>query len=302
MSTTLAILLGVFLDRLFGEVPRWHPLVGFGKATLWLEKRLNTGRTRILRGALGWALLVAPLTLAAGLLADIPHGWIVDGIALYFALGARALTEHGGDVALALQHGDMEEARRRTSYLVSRETAQMGEEQIARATTESLLENGNDAIFGAIFWCAIAGAPGVILYRLANTLDAMWGYRNARFERFGKVAARIDDLLNLVPARLTALTYALLGNTRTALTSWRAQAGGWSSPNAGPVMAAGAGSLDLQLGGSAIYEGIIEDRPVLGAGSPATGRDIPRALNLITRSLWLWMLVIGLGEALVHLI
>ncbi|PLK50834.1 adenosylcobinamide-phosphate synthase CbiB [Uliginosibacterium sp. TH139] len=300
MSISLSILLGVLLDRLFGEVPRWHPLVGFGNAAAWLEKRLNSGRARILRGALGWALLVAPLTLVAAWLNKTPYGWIMDGIALYFALGARALTEHGSDVAQALQHGDLEEARRRTGYLVSRETAQMNEEQIARATTESLLENGNDAIFGAIFWCAIAGAPGVILFRLANTLDAMWGYRNARFERFGKVAARIDDGLNLIPARLTALTYSLLGQTRRALASWRAQAGSWSSPNAGPVMAAGAGSLGLQLGGSAIYEGIIEERPALGVGRPAEGRDIPRALDLIARSLWLWMLVIGLGDALAH--
>ncbi len=299
MTISLAVLLGVLLDRFFGELPRWHPLVGFGKAASGLEKRLNRGGTGILRGALGWALLIAPLTLAAALLTRLPQGWIVDGIALYFALGARALTEHGGDVALALQHGDMEEARRRTGYLVSRETAQMDEEQIARATTESLLENGNDAIFGAIFWCVLAGAPGVILYRLANTLDAMWGYRNTRFERFGKVAARIDDGLNLIPARLTALTYALLGNTRTALASWRAQAGAWSSPNAGPVMAAGAGALGLQLGGSAIYEGTVEERPALGAGSPAAGRDIPRASALIARGLLLWIALIGIGEACV---
>ena len=221
-------------------------------------------------------------------------------IALYFALGARALTEHGNAVAVAVQQGDLADARRRTGYLVSRETAQMDEEQIARATIESILENGNDAIFAAIFWCAVAGAPGVILYRLANTLDAMWGYRNARFERFGKVAARIDDLLNLIPARLTALSYALLGHTRVALASWRAQAGAWSSPNAGPVMAAGAGSLGLQLGGAAIYEGCLEARPALGKGRTAAGKDIPRALALITRSLLLWLAVIGLGDALVR--
>lgn len=300
MSLTLSLLLGVLLDRLFGEVPRWHPLVGFGRCANWLETRLNTDS--ILRGALGWALLVVPLAAAAAWLAQLQYGWILNGIALYFALGARALTEHGSDVALALQHGDMEEARRRTGYLVSRETAQMDEEQVARATVESLLENGNDAIFGALFWCALAGAPGVILYRLANTLDAMWGYRNARFERFGKVAARIDDLLNLIPARLTALSYAVLGQTRTALTSWRLQAGSWSSPNAGPVMAAGAGSLGLQLGGAAIYEGCVEERPALGQGRSATRQDIPRALRLIARSQWLWLLVIGLGDALVLLV
>lgn len=194
----------------------------------------------------------------------------------------------------------MIEARQRTSYLVSRETAAMNEEQVARATVESLLENGNDAIFGALFWCAVAGAPGVILFRLANTLDAMWGYRNARFESFGKIAARLDDLLNFIPARLTALSYALLGRTRAALACWRRQAPAWSSPNAGPVMAAGAGSLGLQLGGAAIYESVTEARPPLGEGAPPHGADIPRALALISRSLWLWLLLIALGEACVH--
>jgi adenosylcobinamide-phosphate synthase len=302
VSLTLSILLGVLLDRLFGEVPRWHPLVGFGRCAAWLEKRANIGSAGILCGAASWALLVLPAPLIAAWLSRFGHSWLMNGLALYFALGARALHEHGGDVALALQHGDMEEARRRTGFLVSRETANMDEEQIARATTESLLENGNDAIFAAIFWCAVAGAPGVILYRLANTLDAMWGYRNARFERFGKVAARIDDALNLIPARLTALTYALLGKTRLAFSSWRAQAGSWSSPNAGPVMAAGAGALGLQLGGAAIYEGSVEERPTLGSGQPAKAHDIHRALALISRSLLLWLAVLGLGDSIAHLL
>lgn len=300
MSLTLILILGVLLDRLLGEVPRWHPLVGFGWCAAWLEKRFNRTSSGILPGSLCWLLLAGMPALGAAMVADLQHAWILDSLALYLALGHRALHEHGMAVANALARHDLPEARRRVGYLVSRETAHMDEEQIARATTESLLENGNDAIFGAIFWCAIAGAPGVIVYRLANTLDAMWGYRNARFERFGKVAARVDDLLNLIPARLTALSYALLGQTRVALASWRAQGGSWSSPNAGPVMAAGAGALGLQLGGAAIYASIVENRPALGAGRHATGADIPRALALVSRSLLLWLALIGLGETLVH--
>jgi adenosylcobinamide-phosphate synthase len=173
--------------------------------------------------------------------------------------------------------------------MVSRHTRELDESGVAKACVESTLENGNDAVFGALFWFALLGGPGAVLFRLANTLDAMWGYKNDRFLQFGWAAARIDDLLNYLPARLTALSYALFGKTRTALASWRAQAPGWESPNAGPVMSAGAGSLGLALGGSAIYHGQVEERPLLGAGRPARGDDIGRVLQLVRRSLLLWL-------------
>jgi adenosylcobinamide-phosphate synthase len=300
MTITLSLVLGIVLDRLLGELPRWHPLVGFGRCASALEQRLNRGHRRILRGALAWLILVVPATLLAGWLTTLGRTWIVNGLALYLAIGSRALIEHGMAVATALSQGDLDQARRRTAYLVSRETASMNAAASSRATIESLLENGNDAVFGAIFWCVVAGAPGVILFRLANTLDAMWGYRNTRFNHFGRIAARMDDILNYLPARLTALAYALLGQTRRALHCWRTQAPGWSSPNAGPVMAAGAGSLGIELGGAAIYEGEVEQRPVLGEGLPAKATDIARAARLISNSIWLWLATIGIVEGLIH--
>ncbi|MCY1431441.1 Cobalamin biosynthesis protein CobD [compost metagenome] len=138
----------------------------------------------------------------------------------------------------------------------------------------------------------MAGAPGVVLYRLSNTLDAMWGYRNARFERFGWAAAKIDDVLNFIPARLVALTYALLGRTRQALRCWREQAPQWDSPNAGPVMAAGAGALGVALGGAARYHGEVHERPQLGTGEPPRAADIWRALALVRQGVLLWLAVI----------
>ena len=146
----------------------------------------------------------------------------------------------------------------------------------------------------------LLGGTGAVLFRLANTLDAMWGYKNPRFLHFGWAAARIDDALNYIPARLTALSYALFGETKRALACWRRQAPVWESPNAGPVMSAGAGSLGLALGGAAIYHGQIEERPVLGEGRPARGTDVPRALSLVRRSILLWlavMLTIGVLSA-----
>ncbi|MNN57237.1 cobalamin biosynthesis protein [compost metagenome] len=141
----------------------------------------------------------------------------------------------------------------------------------------------------------MAGAPGLVIYRLSNTLDAMWGYRNERFERFGWAAARIDDVLNYLPARLVALTYALLGKTRLALQCWRTQAPAWDSPNAGPVMAAGAGALGVQLGGAAVYHGELHERAQLGEGPAADADAIERGWRLVRHGVWLWLLVLCLG-------
>ncbi|MEV8469113.1 adenosylcobinamide-phosphate synthase CbiB [Ralstonia sp. UNC404CL21Col] len=305
---TLAALAGVFLDRLFGEVPRWHPLVGFGRIATAMERRMNRrpaalGWSRII-GLLAWAATVLPFVLLAGWLVVIARNaspWLVvalDAIALYFAIGARSLHEHIAPIALALRDADLPRARALASRIVSRDLTQAADEPIARAAVESALENGSDAVFAPLFWLVVAGAPGVMLYRLANTLDAMWGYRNARFTGFGWAAARIDDVLNWIPARLTAVSYALLGSTTDALRCWHTQAPQWSSPNAGPVMAAGAGSLRVQLGGAACYGGVEEARPSLGAGKPATAADITRALTLVSNTLWLWLGALGLIAAL----
>lgn len=305
---TLAALAGVFLDRLFGEVPRWHPLVGFGGIATAMERRMNRRPAALawsrIVGLLAWVATVLPFVLLAGWLVVIARDvspWLVvalDAIALYFAIGARSLQEHIAPIALALRDADLPRARALASRIVSRDLTQAAEEPIARAAVESALENGGDAVFAPLFWLVVAGAPGVMLYRLANTLDAMWGYRNARFTGFGWAAARIDDVLNWMPARLTAMSYALLGSTVDALRCWRTQAPQWSSPNAGPVMAAGAGSLRVQLGGAARYEGIEEARPSLGAGKPATAADIARALTLVSHTLWLWLGALGLIAAL----
>lgn len=308
-------LAGVLLDLLLGEARRWHPLAGFGRLAQWLERRLNRGGAHagvgfgvgsgpgLGRGALAWALAVLPLTgLAYWLLAALAHRSLAAALAghallLYFAIGLRSLRDHARPISAALAAGDLAAARMATARIVSRDTAGADAGALARAGVESLLENGNDAVFGALFWFVVAGGPGALLFRLANTLDAMWGYRSPRYLHFGCVAARIDDGLNLLPARLTALTYALLGKTGAALSCWRTQAPAWSSPNAGPVMAAGAGALGLLLGGAAVYDGELEQRPVLGAGRPATGTDITRAWRLVAAAAAGWLAVLLLLSA-----
>lgn len=297
-STALIACAAVVLDRLLGEPRRWHPLAGFGALAQWMEARLRNGAPghaigNRLRGVIAWLLLVAPISAFAGWVASRPGGWLLDLALLYFALGGRSLEEHALAVARPLRHGDLDGARQRVGMMVSRHTDALDEQGVASATVESVLENGNDAIFGTLFWFCIAGGAGALVFRLANTLDATWGYRDARRVYFGWAAARLDDALNLIPARITALGYALLGRSQSALACWLTQASHWSSPNAGPVMAAGAGALQLRLGGAAIYHGRIEQRPDLGCGRPPVGQDIVRAVALVrgTTALWLGALL-----------
>ncbi|MDD3651933.1 adenosylcobinamide-phosphate synthase CbiB [Immundisolibacter sp.] len=285
--------LGVALDRLCGEVPRAHPLIGFGRLAGGLEAALNRPSSGDLpRRLMGIGALLALIGLPTLLLAAVPRHPLFDALVLYFTLGWRSLGEHAAAVQAPLMAGDLPAARAAVSRMVSRDCAALDEAAVAAAAVESVLENGNDAVFGALFWFAVLGAPGALAYRLANTLDAMWGYRNERFLHFGWAAARLDDLLNLAPARATALAYALCGDARRALACWRTQAGAWKSPNAGPVMAAGAGALRVRLGGPARYHGAVENRPLLGAGQPATAADIGRARALVGRSLALWLAVL----------
>ncbi|MFK3791619.1 adenosylcobinamide-phosphate synthase CbiB [Pseudomonas piscis] len=297
MSVALLSVAGVALDALLGEPKRWHPLVAFGRLADRIEQRFNAaGRGWRSHGVTAWVLAVLPLTLLATALSWFPYiGWLVEVLALYCALGLRSLGEHVEPVAQALRSDDLDEARRRVGFLVSRQTSELDAPAVARAATESVLENGSDAVFAALFWFAVAGAPGVVLYRLSNTLDAMWGYRNERFERFGWAAARIDDLLNYIPARLVALTYALLGKTRLAFKCWYRQGPNWDSPNAGPVMAAGAGALGVELGGPAIYHGELHQRPQLGEGEAASAGSIDGGWQLVQRGVWLWLLILCLG-------
>lgn len=302
MLTALLCVGAVLLDWRLGEPRRWHPLAGFG----WLAQRVEVlaygspetnAELRRARGIGAVIVLLVPFAAAAWLLGAIPLlGSVVALGLLALAIGARSLAEHAEAVAAALQANDLPLARERVGLIVSRDTDDLDEEQISRATVESVLENGCDAIFGVLFWFSLIHVPGAVLYRLVNTLDAMWGYRTPRYRDFGWAAARLDDLLNWVPARLTALSYVAVGaKPALAWRCWREQAPFWKSPNAGPVMAAGAGALGLALGGQARYHGEWQQRPALGEGLAPRAADISRAVTLVRRALWLWLAVIVLG-------
>jgi adenosylcobinamide-phosphate synthase len=293
----------VALDWLFGEPKRYHPLVGFGYLAAQLERRLNpqhrqTSTTQYYAGALGLTLLILPFFGLAYWLCELPYlGYVIHTLLLYFALGNKSLHQHARAVSNALHRDDRATAILATSYMVSRDSSAI---EPVPATVESVLENGNDGVFGAIFWFLVAGGAGALAFRLINTMDAMWGYKNQRYYYFGWAAARLDDVMNYLPARITALTYALLGNTRSAIHCWKTQAPLWDSPNAGPVMSAGAGALHVKLGGAASYHGEWHARPILGAGDPPEMNDIERALQLVRHGVYLWLIVALFAEVIVY--
>lgn len=299
--------LALLLDRLLGEPRRWHPLIGFGRIVTAVEKTWNTQPDRpwqsLLAGSAALLIVTLPILAATVWISTVLNGlWLIvaQAVALWLAISLRGLTEHGQAVAKPLQRGDLDTARYHVSRIVSRQASALDQQGVAAAATESMLENGADAVFASLFWLLIAGIPGVVLHRMVNTLDAMWGYRNPRFLYFGRAAARLDDILGWVPARLTALTYALLGKRTIALQCWRTQAPHWDSPNAGPVMAAGAGALNVRLGGPSPYPSGIKQRPILGGTQPASASSIEAAIALVRHGTWLWLGVIFAVTLLIY--
>lgn len=302
--TALVCLIAVIIDYNFAEPRKAHPLVGFGRIATLFESNFNNScfnhsYIKRMAGILAVCILVIPLASLVWIItASIDYSWLLEILLLYLVIGNKSLIHHAQRVYDALLVDDITSARKKVSYMVSRNTEDMNENDIAKATVESVLENGNDAVFAAVFWFLIAGLPGAVAYRLVNTLDAMWGYKTTQYIHFGWFAAKLDDVLNYIPARLTAMTYALMGKFATAISCWQHQAYQWESPNAGPVMTTGAGALGIKLGGPALYHGKVKIRPEMGTGEQATPGDILRVIALLKRSVLVWLLVIALVDFL----
>lgn len=274
-------MLGFALDRALADPRRWHPVAGFGTAVAALER--VTYRDARAAGALHEAVAVgAVLALGAGLRRGGPAA---TALATWTVLGGTSLARTGRRMADALEGGDIEAARTLLPSLCGRDPDVLDADGLARAALESIAENTSDAAVAPLLWGAVAGVPGLLGYRAVNTLDAMIGYRNARYRRFGWAAARVDDAANLVPARLTgALTVALApligGSAAGAAQAWRRDAAAHPSPNAGVAEASAAGALGVRLGGPTRYRHGTELRPVLGAGPVPRVADLRRAVLL----------------------
>jgi len=284
----LGLALGVAADRVLGDPRRYHPVAGFGRYASWLERRLHADR--VTAGAAHTALAVLPVVLGGAVLEGFARrrpalGVVLTAAGTWAVLGGTGLAREGSATARALDAGDVVAARSLLTHLCARDPRDLGPRQIARATVESLAENSSDAVVAPLLWGAVAGLPGLLGYRAVNTLDAMVGYTSSRYLRFGRVAARLDDAANLVPARVTGLLTAAAapavgGSARESLRTMLRDGARHPSPNAGRPEAAAAGALGVRLGGRNVYSGRVEDRPVMGTGRAPGTADIRRAARL----------------------
>ena len=311
---TLLLLSALLLDECFGELKRFHPLIVFGNYALFLERLLYTGNIRwqFMAGVCCWALAVLPVVVLSvfimWLVYSLCPSWVfyvVNIIVLYFTIGQKSLKQHAKAVsdplAQADDAGNLNKARKALSMIVSRDTQQADPQHMATSTIETVTENTHDAVIGPMVFFIIAGAPAAILFRLSNTLDAMWGYRTERYELFGKCSARMDDVLGFIPARITSLlmAFSIPKYFIQTLKSIWITGRNWYSPNAGLVMAAGAGALNIRLGGDAIYNGIKKARLTLGLPQGATAAKvevITRSIKLMYKTSVLLILFIAVFE------
>jgi adenosylcobinamide-phosphate synthase len=287
LARAAGLLLGVAADAVLGDPRRGHPVAGFGAVAVALERRGYADRRSA--GVAHVVVLVGGAVLLGAAAERVGRGAVartaVTAAATWAVLGGTSLAREGAALAGELDRGDLAAARVRLPGLCGRDPALLDAAGLARAGTESMAENTSDAVVAPLLWGAVAGVPGLLGYRAVNTLDAMVGHRSERYERFGWAAARLDDVANLLPARVCALLTAAVapavgGSPGAALRAWWRDAAAHPSPNAGPVEAAAAGALGVTLGGRTVYAHGAEERPRLGEGPPPGPADLRRAARL----------------------
>lgn len=287
----LQILAAILLDLLLGD-PRGWPHIA--RLVGWIsnvyEKVLTScfGRS-ILLGALFWVLVVGTMLAGYGVLWHLIMAWnpiaawIFNALVIYQTIAAMDLAHHVKAVLRPLSKGDLPVARHRLSWIVGRDTANLDEGEISRAAIESVAESTTDAVVAPLFWAIVGGAPGALIYRTANTLDSLVGHRTEAYEKFGKASARLDDVLNWLPARIGGVAFSLLSSA-VHWNAVRKEAAGHASPNAGWTEAAMAQALGVRLGGENWYDGQLINGPVFNVnGRRTTASDIRGSL------FWMWL-------------
>lgn len=301
-SLTPSVLLGFLFDQMIGDPRNFpHPVVGIGKVITFLERYLNHGtpRMRRWRGSILTVLTVGGSYLLTWTLiqaADSVHPYLGLGVGTYIiftTLAGKSLLDVGQNVMLPLAQGDLQEARAKLSWFVSRDTTNLEESEIVRGTIETLAENFVDGILSPLFYAALGGAPLAMAFKAISTLDSMVGYRNERYEDFGWFSARTDDWANYLPARLSVPILLLAGwlkkmPVQYAYQIWKRDASGHPSPNGGNPESVVAGLLGIRLGGVNIYHGRPHHRAEMGdALHSANSSDIVRCQHLVRTATWL---------------
>ena len=290
------LVLGYALDVVLGDPRRHHPVALLGRAALAFERRVYADS--VARGGAHWTVCVVVPVAASALAPRARGGTLTTALLTWVVLGQRSLVIEGNALAGALERADLTAARSRLPALCGRDPSALDRDGLARAGVESLAENTSDAVVAPLLWGAVLGAPGLVGYRVVNTLDAMVGHRSARYRRFGRVAARADDLANLLPARATALLTCAAaplvgGSPGAAWRVWRRDGRRHPSPNSGQCEAAAAGALGVRLGGENVYTAGREVRPTMGDGPHPGTDDVRRAAALCGA-----VGVLGLGLAM----
>ncbi len=301
----LSIIVGFILDLCFGDpVYRWHPVRIIGSMISQLETRLYKMNNRIFAGALLWFFsTVIPIALWIALSLVLPDILkIIVSVLIYYTLFSfRDLVVHFDRVKLAVKNENVPEARKSVAMIVGRETDKLTLSQCATAAIESLSENSSDGGVSPLFWALVGGIPGLLLFKVSSTLDSMVGYRNEKYEQFGKVSAKIDDVLNFVPARITAILFLFLGRCdRSQLKIFLKNRNHHDSPNAGQVESAMAVATNCQMGGGAYYHGKWVDKHVINKnGETGSLSSMDKARYIVTKLyLLLLLLILILSAAL----
>ncbi|MGY9037524.1 MAG: adenosylcobinamide-phosphate synthase CbiB [Rhodobacterales bacterium] len=281
-----------------------HPVSWIGHAIRAIETRLNTAektpaRLRLLGGVGVCMVLTLAVVPAIAVAAVLPDGWggyAIGGVLAWPFLAPRSLFQHVAAVAKPLAKGDTSAARYAVSMIIGRDPDKLDDAAIARASLESLAENASDGVVAPVFWGVVLGLPGLVGYKAINTMDSMIGHRSARYRHYGMVAARLDDLVNLIPARLTGLLFVLVsGHTQRAAAVMLRDARHHRSPNAGWPEGAMAGALDVRLSGPRVYGAEIADEPWLNAeGQEADAAGLRRGLALYLRAMFVLAVVLAL--------
>lgn len=295
----IVLLCALILDYFFAAPQKYHPLAGFANLAQRLELRFNdthvvhSREEKRTHGLVAVLVFLLPAWWLTDLLVtDNVFGFIVEVIIVYLALDLSSIKSEAHKMMGSLRNKQSEQSREALNDFIDNALGNMDSQSAARVATENVLKNSNDSVFSVIFWFLVAGAPGVVVYKLCLILSQLWDVKNEHFMDFGYVAAKLEIILNFVPARLTALTYALMGNWQNATRCSSSQGMFWESNNAGVVLAAGAGALDVQLGGDVQTDEDCQQRPDLGCGKAAEPESINLACQLISRSVLLWLVII----------